>query len=212
MKKNPLKFMTIAVLLLTFYVLFNACKKEETYITLNKYELTLAPGETETLIATLSPNANKKINWRSDDPTVVTVNSDGVVTALAAGYTTIVASARNSFLAYCEIMVYPANYFGDWDFVVKRFWRDPYEDAWASDTVYYLGKIEYKWFSTFSIEYIKNTSLTVYVNQYGELSYNDGPYLQAKGKFEGSDKVHIDYGYYFPDETIILRIIDGTKR
>ncbi|MCL2290416.1 MAG: Ig-like domain-containing protein [Bacteroidetes bacterium] len=219
MKRNFLKPMTVAVLLLTFCVSFSSCKKWVTDLTLNKSELTLAPGETETLIATLYPNnaTDKTINWTSTNPAVATVNSNGVVTALSAGHVYIIASNHNNYItAWCRTVVHPANYFGDWDFVVKRFWRDHYEiDGWASDTVYYSGKIEIgSSYLSFLIEYMENTTLLeVWISESGGLlSFSLPRYEGIKGNFEGSNKVYIERGFEHGSEFTPFHIINGTKR
>ena len=61
-------------------------------LTLSRTSLTLAPGSTEKLTATLSnnyPNGNRTVTWESDDPAVATVAADGAVTAIAVGSTTV---------------------------------------------------------------------------------------------------------------------------
>jgi len=76
--------------------LFLACEKVID-ISLNKNELTLVSGETETLIATIYPNdaTNKKVKWTSSNPAVATVNDNGLVTAIASGKATITATTQN---------------------------------------------------------------------------------------------------------------------
>ena len=69
--------------------------------------LTLEEGETAEIIATFTPvNAsNKTLSWTSSDPSVATV-SDGVVTAIKSGKTTItVTSEDGGFTAKCEVLV-----------------------------------------------------------------------------------------------------------
>ena len=67
-------------------------------ISLDRDELTLAVGEQETLKATLTPSdaTNPKINWKSSNEKVATVDENGVVTALKPGKTTITASADSN--------------------------------------------------------------------------------------------------------------------
>ncbi len=80
-----------------------------TSITLNESNLELVAEETYTLTATLEPvNAfNKKVLWSSSNPSVASV-VDGVVTALAAGETTITATASSGLTASCAVTVMAA--------------------------------------------------------------------------------------------------------
>lgn len=78
-----------------------------TGVTLNKATLALAPTETGTLVATVSPNNadTKTVTWASDTEAVATVE-DGVVTAVADGTATItVTTTDGSFTAECEVTV-----------------------------------------------------------------------------------------------------------
>ena len=60
-------------------------------VSLDKSELSLAVGQTGTLIVTVAPqNATKKtVIWTSSDATVATVSADGTVTAHGEGKTVI---------------------------------------------------------------------------------------------------------------------------
>lgn len=77
-------------------------------VSLNKQSITLAPSESETLTATVSPaNAsNKSVTWESLDSNVATVDSTGHVTAVAEGNTTIVVkTVDGGFAATCDVTV-----------------------------------------------------------------------------------------------------------
>lgn len=76
-----------------------------TGITLNKTETSIEKNATETLTATVTPDnaTDKSVTWTSSDTAVATV-SNGVVTALKAGETTITATA-GSFSATCVVTV-----------------------------------------------------------------------------------------------------------
>ena len=76
-----------------------------TGIILDKVSAELTEGETVTLTATVSPDnaTDKTVTWTSSDETVATVK-DGVVTAIAAGTTTITAKAGN-YIAACGVTV-----------------------------------------------------------------------------------------------------------
>lgn len=80
-----------------------------TGITLNKSTTSIVVGANETLIATIAPSnaTDKQVTWVSSDPTKATVDSTGKVTAVAAGTTTIVATAHgdSSKIATCTVTV-----------------------------------------------------------------------------------------------------------
>lgn len=74
-------------------------------ITLNKPQLSLVKGATETLAATVLPTTatDKTVIWKSSDTAVATVEN-GVVTAVAAGNATITAKAGEK-TAICAVTV-----------------------------------------------------------------------------------------------------------
>ena len=77
-----------------------------TAVLLDKTSLTLEIGESYTLIATISPSnaTDKSITWASSAPSVAEV-SQGKVTALSAGMTTITATSANGKSAECTVTV-----------------------------------------------------------------------------------------------------------
>jgi len=78
-----------------------------TGVTLNKSNITLNVGDTETLTATVAPNSatKKTVTWSTNDEEVVTV-TNGVVTAVAAGSATItVTTADGGKTAKCSVDV-----------------------------------------------------------------------------------------------------------
>ena len=79
-----------------------------TEVTLDKTELTLTEGETETLTATVKPdNAdNKKVKWSSDKTDVATVDGAGRVTAVKAGEATVTVTTEDGGkTASCKVTV-----------------------------------------------------------------------------------------------------------
>lgn len=110
MKTNKFFATAFAVLAL---VGFAACEgeknpvdepKEVTNLTLDQTSLTLEIGATATLVATVEPaDAEATVAWVSQNPEVATVEN-GVVTALSAGNTIIVATA-GSKTASCLVVV-----------------------------------------------------------------------------------------------------------
>ena len=81
-----------------------------TKVTLNKTTATLAPNETLTLKATVTPTnaTNKAVTWKSSNTKIATVSSSGKVTAKAAGTVTITCRAKDGSgkKATCKITVY----------------------------------------------------------------------------------------------------------
>ena len=79
-----------------------------TGVSLNKSATTLEVGDTETLTATVAPaNAdNKNVAWSSDDEDVATVDSNGKITAVAAGSANITVTTQDgSKTATCAVTV-----------------------------------------------------------------------------------------------------------
>ena len=78
-------------------------------ITLNKAEISISVGNSETLTATVAPeNATiKALTWASSDEDVATVAPDGTVTAVKAGAATITATAADGSgkSAVCKVTV-----------------------------------------------------------------------------------------------------------
>ena len=77
-----------------------------TSVTLDKTDLTLDVNDTEKLTATVNPNdaTNKTVTWKSDKPEIVEVDSNGNVTAKAAGTATITATVDGKS-ASCKVTV-----------------------------------------------------------------------------------------------------------
>ena len=79
-----------------------------TGVSLDRTELTLTEGETETLTATVKPdNAdNRKVTWSSDKTDVATVGGDGRVTAVKAGVAVITVTTEDGGkTATCKVTV-----------------------------------------------------------------------------------------------------------
>jgi uncharacterized protein YjdB len=79
-----------------------------TSVNLDKTAVTLFVGDAEQLTATVLPvNATSAgVTWSSNDPSVATVNSSGLVTGVAAGTATItVATNEGNFTATCAVTV-----------------------------------------------------------------------------------------------------------
>ena len=98
-----------------FLVTLSSCNKEPkitpvTGITVNPTSLSLIEGESANLIATISPKAadNQTVIWLSSNGNVASV-SDGKVTAIKAGESTITAKSDDGgYTATCSVTVTPA--------------------------------------------------------------------------------------------------------
>lgn len=91
-------------------VIFVSCEKKisVTGVAMNKPNLTLGVGETETLLATVLPEkaSNKTVTWTSSNVLVATVMPNGLVTALNKGITTIVVTTIDGgYTATCTVKV-----------------------------------------------------------------------------------------------------------
>jgi hypothetical protein len=206
------------IVLAAVAVLFTACRKDAdvisvTGITLNYEELTLIPGDTIALIATVLPDdaTNKKIRWTSSDTAVATVNSEGLVTAVANGKATITATTRNGNLSdTCFVTVdYRIKWIGDWDFVVKAYRFHHGYEWW--DTIYSSGKISLKDNDGLTIPYAGNV---IMIGEDGEFLLLYGWGDAFSGKFFGNDKMRLYYNW--PDSHEGgpggSNTIDGTKK
>lgn len=91
----------------TCSVVVNGVDIEPESITLNKETTVLNPGETDQLIATVLPASTiyKTVTWSSSDPTIATVNSDGLVTGVKSGNAIITATTTNGLTATCDVLV-----------------------------------------------------------------------------------------------------------
>lgn len=80
-----------------------------TSISLNATKLEMDKGKTTTLVATVGPSdaTNKKVTWSSSNPSIATINTNGLVTAVGNGTVTITATLANntSVKASCTIDV-----------------------------------------------------------------------------------------------------------
>ena len=194
------KFLILAIICVTIFLACNREGEEVTGITLNKDELVLLRGDTETLIATVYPEnaTNKNVRWKSSKPLVVKVNDNGKVTALAKGNATITVTTKDgNKKATCSIVVvtdYRAQWTGDWDFEVERNWWNYLTGVSGHDTIYYLGKISLG--DAANELYIKyynggDGTMLLQVDKAGELSGFQTGSGGSSGSFEGDNNVYI---------------------
>ena len=80
---------------------------QDTAVALDKTELSMEPGQTAKLKATLTPAdaTYKYIFWTSSAEAVATVTDSGVVTAMADGTATVTAKSWYGHEAVCEVTV-----------------------------------------------------------------------------------------------------------
>ena len=79
-------------------------------IILDKTKLDMELGESDSINATVKPDtaSDKTVTYTSEDPTVATVDSNGVVTATGVGTTHIVVENSPTVYTRCEVTVnYP---------------------------------------------------------------------------------------------------------
>ncbi len=79
-----------------------------TAVTLDKTSVSLLAGKTAALTSTVDPEqAGQAVTWTSSDENVVTVDENGVLTAIAAGTATVTAAAADNTgaSAVCEVTV-----------------------------------------------------------------------------------------------------------
>lgn len=81
-----------------------------TGITLNKSELLLEKGDSETLVATVSPSdvTNNSVTWTSSNPSVATVDQNGKVTAMRYGSANITVRTTDgtNLTASCHVKIF----------------------------------------------------------------------------------------------------------
>lgn len=103
-------------------------------VSLDKAELILSVGQSETLTVTISPDnaTNKELTWNSSDPTIATVDENGKVTAIKEGETTITVTTTEGKTSTCKINISP---------IVKRITEIKYDESSAYLNIIYT--IEY---------------------------------------------------------------------
>ena len=108
-------------------------------IYLNKENITLEIGKTETLQVTFVPiGTSDQIMWESSDQSVVTVNSYGRIKALKEGIATITAKISNNKIATCVVKVILAN--PEEEISVSKWDGKSYSTSWykPDESIYYI--------------------------------------------------------------------------
>ena len=107
---------------------------------------------------------------------------------------------------------YRDKWVGDWDFVVERSWRIWCTDHWdiQRDTIYHSGEINLIGIDSLIIEYME--TVTMHVDEIGNLSKGNYPYNYAHGHFEKNDKIYLRTGYDRQRPGDWDHIINGIKK
>ena len=115
--------------------LLSCIKEHVTDITLNKNEIFLSPGGTETLIATIYPNDadNKNVKWKSSNPDVATVNDNGLVTAITDGKANITVTTKDGKKTVsCSVNVdYCGKWTGTYECEEINVWHIPFGNIYT---------------------------------------------------------------------------------
>ena len=118
------------VILFAVVCLLSACDEYPvTSVSLDRSSLTMNTGETYQLEFIIQPLSSAYANstiWKSSDPSVATVNSSGMVTAVYSGSCTITASAGDH-KASCEVVVNPLDYSFSFSRATALYYCDAYE-------------------------------------------------------------------------------------
>ena len=115
--------------------------------------LAMAKGFTATLTPTFTPSnaTDKSVNWSSSDESVVTVASDGTLTAVENGTATVTVTTRDGgFTASCTVTVKKTFPEGN------TFDEDAYITYVANEKMYFSGDDQYFMVSTFPCDVTGN--------------------------------------------------------
>ncbi|MCL2063711.1 MAG: Ig-like domain-containing protein [Candidatus Cloacimonetes bacterium] len=120
--KYAVKNLQITIIMLVICVIMTmiitSCENNTTKInpvtgiTLNTNVINLTEGTSHTLTASITPEdaTNKGISWVSNNESIATVSSDGIITAIAIGTATIIVSTTDGgFVDTCQVTVNPTN-------------------------------------------------------------------------------------------------------
>lgn len=118
------------LILLVSVCLLSSCDEYPvTSVSFDRSSLTMNTGETYQLECVIQPISSAYANstiWKSSDPSVATVNSSGVVTAVYSGSCIITASAGDH-KAVCQVVVNPLEYGFSFDRAGTLYYGDAYD-------------------------------------------------------------------------------------
>jgi len=181
------------IVLAVIAILFTACKKDKeqeqeqdipvTGITLNKTELMLELGDTVTLIATVQPDSatNKTVIWTSSNTSVATVNSNGLVTAIAKGDAIITVTTKDG------------NKETDCSVTVFSDYRDKWVGIFDNERIHstYINMTGDTWSDTIKgiiVDVISKGDSLLYIVERGLGEYSHGVKHDVKVNNDGSFK------------------------
>lgn len=107
-KKGIVSFFLIAILVVAVSVTMTSAKNriKSKRVNINASTVTMEVGNIATLTAIMKPaNSTDTLTWSVSDETIVTVNSYGVVTAVAAGTATVKVRTSSGKKASCKVTV-----------------------------------------------------------------------------------------------------------
>lgn len=121
-----------------------------TDISLNKTEINLMQGNSEKILAVVVPNSakDKKLNYKSQNENIVTVNQDGVILAKSEGTANVIVSTSNNIVKTIKVNVSKMNapIITASDSITTNKWHNrPYTISFSGATtgrVYYYGNNE----------------------------------------------------------------------
>lgn len=145
-------------------------------VSLNKANLVMRTGTTETLVATASePIAS----WTSSNPSVATVSNTGIVSAISLGTTTITVTTEGGYTATCTVNVSDTYYTINLDAGGNN---GTYGYPWTTSSVNPNSSLYYSYQSgnqnqnstiaTMSITIVGYTEFTIYIRSYAESRYD----------------------------------------
>ena len=171
-----------------------------TGVSLDRTELYMERGDTETLVADVTPaNATDRIvEWSSSNSSVATVDQTGKVRALANGETDIIATASNGQQAVCHVKVIVLCS----SVRIDRYSLSDYEYYdWDSDTYTYafpLGssvQLSYTMYpegTNESVEWIIGDSSVVSIDAQNRMWCLKGGYTTVKIRTESGQEDYIE--------------------
>lgn len=189
-----------------------------TGIKINNTSTTIPVGSSETLNAVITPSnaTDKKVTWTSKDSTIATVDSNGKVTGIKSGTTTITAKSSNGKKATCKVKVITNS---THNVIIKfsangGFLSDPYSKSISikNDLIYKNGILY-----TFTLKDGTSTSAKGLPNNDGKNSINLAKvgYVTEKGlewntKKDGSGKSYSQTQKYKANDFCDSKNLDCT--
>lgn len=195
-----------------------------TAVILDKTNLRLEEGKTETIVSTVQPDdaTDKTVTWSSSDSAVATVDETGKVTAVKIGNATITAKA-GSKTETCKVVVIAPIPEGAVDLGLSVYWAKCNLGATAPEEYgdyYAWGEVEtkeeynwttYKWYSSGSFTKYYSSEYGVVDNKVVLEMEDDVAYVKLGGKWRMPTSaevdelvsIHNDYIHYHKEWTTI---------